>query len=53
MTKKPVPVPYFYDSGNGTSGRVVLHTIANNGGCSDKWGNFWRFLNLMMSSTKN
>ena len=38
MTRKPVPFLYFYDSGNGTSGRAVLHTIANNGGCSDKWG---------------
>ena len=38
MTQKPVPIPYFYDRGNGTCGRVVLHTIANNGGCSDKWG---------------
>ena len=22
----------------GPNGRAVLHTIANNGGCSDKWG---------------
>ena len=29
---------FFCGSGNGTSGRAVLHTIANNGGCSDKWG---------------
>ncbi|XP_022782194.1 uncharacterized protein LOC111323160, partial [Stylophora pistillata] len=24
--------------GTGPNGEVVLHTIANNGGCSDKWG---------------
>ena len=28
----------FYCSGVGPNGRAVLHTIANNGGCSDKWG---------------
>lgn len=30
-----ITMPY---KGVGNSGRVVLHTIANNGGCSDKWG---------------
>jgi len=25
-------------SGVGPNGTAVLHTIANNGGCSDKWG---------------
>ena len=38
VIQKPAPVPYIYDRGTGTSGKVVLHTIANNGGCSDKWG---------------
>ena len=41
VIQKPAPVPYIYDRGNGTSGKVVLHTIANNGGCSDWWGKLW------------
>ena len=38
VIQKPALVPYIYDRGNGTSGKVVLHTIANNGRCSDWWG---------------
>ncbi|XP_020604005.1 uncharacterized protein LOC110042957 [Orbicella faveolata] len=30
-----ITMPY---NGVGPNGRAVLHTIANNGGCSDKWG---------------
>lgn len=28
----------YYCRGVGPNGSAVLHTIANNGGCSDKWG---------------
>ena len=28
----------YYCSGVAPNGKAVLHTIANSGGCSDKWG---------------